>query len=265
MPVKQRWSVFEKDYLGQRKRIKPISSWAYKDVNTERGTEEFIGLGFEKEDFYKPKPVGTLKRCIQLIAGDGDIVLDSFAGSGTTGQAVLELNKEDGDNRKFILVEMEDYADKITAERVRRVIKGVPAAKNELVKQGLGGTFSYFELGDAIETEGILTGKKLPTYLELARYVFYTATGEEFNESKLDEAKHFVGSTKHYDVYMFYKPDLEYLKQTALTLNMARELREQAGNKQVLVFAPTKYVEPQELDELKIDFCQLPFEIYKVK
>lgn len=53
------------------------------------------------------------------------IILDSFAGSGTTAQVVLELNKEDGGNRKFILVECEDYADNITAEHVRRVIKGV--------------------------------------------------------------------------------------------------------------------------------------------
>lgn len=265
MPVADRWSVFEKDFLNNRSRIKPISSWAYKDVNTERGTEEFIGLGFQKEDFYKPKPVGTVKRCIELIAGDGDIVLDSFAGSGTTAQAVLELNKEDGNTRNFILIEMEDYASSLTAERARRVIRGVPSSKNELVKAGLGGSFSYFELGDPIETEGLLSGKKLPSYLELARYVYYTATGEEFNESKMNESKYFIGSSNNYDVYMVYKPDLEYLKQTALTLNMARELREGASNKQLLVFAPTKYVEPQELDELRIDFCQLPFEIYKVK
>jgi len=63
---------------------------------------------------------------------------------------------------------------------------------------------------------------------------------------------------------MYYKPDIEYLKQTALTLNIARELRSNAGVKPLLVFAPTKYVETGELEELKIDFCQLPFEIYKV-
>ena len=113
--------------------------------------------------------------------------------------------------------------------------------------------------------EGLLSGKELPSYLELARYVYYTATGEEFDESKMDEGHNFVGSSRNYDVYMIYKPNLEYLKQTALTLNMARELREGASGKQLLVFAPTKYVEPQELDELRIDFCQLPFEIYKVK
>ena len=70
--------------------------------------------------------------------------LDSFAGSGTTAHAVLAQNREDGGNRRFILVECEGYADSITAERVRRVIKGVPGAKDDALKAGLGGTFSYF-------------------------------------------------------------------------------------------------------------------------
>jgi len=241
----------------------PFTIWS--DVSTATdATRELMNLFDGKKEFDTPKPVGLLKRIISLSCDNNSLILDSFAGSGTTAQATLELNKEDGGNRKFILVEMEDYADKITAERVRRVIKGVPNSKNELVKSGLGGTFSYFNLGNPIETEAILKGNNLPSYLELARYVYYTATGEEFDESKLDESKKFVGTSSHFDVYMYYKPDIEYLKQTALTLNIARELRSNAGVKPLLVFAPTKYVETGELEELKIDFCQLPFEIYKV-
>lgn len=114
---------------------------------------------------------------------------------GTTAHAVLELNKEDGGNRSFILIEMEDYANSITAERVRRVIKGVPNAKSELLKNGTGGTFSYFQLGDAIEMESILTQNNLPSYIEFARYLFYTATGEEFNENIIDENTGFTALT----------------------------------------------------------------------
>jgi len=242
----------------------PKTIWLYTEVGSNDDARRSLKDIFQDNPFDSPKPVNLIKQILKIASNKNSIVLDSFAGSGTTAQAALELNKEDGGNRKFILVEMEDYADTITAERVRRVIQGVPNSKNELVKSGLSGTFSYFDLGDPIETEAILKGKNLPSYLELARYVYYTATGEEFDESKLDEAKHFVGSSSHYDVYMFYKPDIEYLKQTALTLNMARELRNKASTKPLLVFAPTKYVETGELEELKIDFCQLPFEIYKV-
>lgn len=215
--------------------------------------------------FDNPKPTQLITQLLSYCTKKDDIILDSFAGSGTTAQAVLELNHADGGNRKFVLVEMEDYADSTTAERVRRVVKGIPKAKNTLLKNGLGGTFSYFTLGPAIETESLLNGKHLPSYEELARYVFYTATGEDFEPEKLDEAKHFVGKSSIFDAFMYYKPDLEYLKSTALTLDEARRLRKEAGNRPLLVFAPTKYVEQTELDNLRINFCQLPFEIYKLK
>ena len=211
------------------------------------------------------KPTTLVKHLVDLAAHNkkNAIILDSFAGSGTTAQAVLELNSEDGGDRRFILIECEDYADKTTAERVRRVIKGVPNAKDEYLRSGLGGTFSYFDLGDPIEMESILAGDGLPSYKELARYVFYTATGEEFDETKVDESRNFVGESREYYVYLLYKPDTEYLKSTALTLQHAKALGPYAGKKR-LVFAPAKYLDQQHLLEFHIDFAQLPFEIYKL-
>ena len=220
------------------------------------------------------KPVRLIKQLIKWSGSTGDaIILDSFAGSGTTAHAVLALNKEDGGNRKFILVQcdelnnetgrIEDICNNITAERVRRVIKGVKGASDENLKKGLGGTFSYFELGKAIELDSILDGKNLPSYLELARYVFYTATGEEFDERKVNEKRSFVGESKTHEVYLFYQPDMDYLKKTALTLERAESLGK-LKDKRRLVFAPTKYLDQEQLDALRIDFAQLPFEIYKL-
>lgn len=123
-PNKKQWSVFQKDFLEGRELVTPTTAWTFKDVNSERGTESFHKLGFTKKDFLNPKPIGTIKRIIQLGLPRDGIILDSFAGSGTTAQAVLETNSEDGGNRKFILVELMDYADCLTAERTRRVISG---------------------------------------------------------------------------------------------------------------------------------------------
>ena len=101
--------------------------------------------------FPYPKAVALISDLLRIGApGPEDIVLDSFAGSGTTAQAVLALNKEDGGNRRFILVECEDYADTITAERVRRVINGVPGARDKALREGLGGSFTYCALGDPL-------------------------------------------------------------------------------------------------------------------
>ncbi len=246
--------------------VVPVTLWFQDDVgSTDSAMKELKSIFDGNGQIETPKPSTLIRRVIQLATDPNDIILDSFAGSGTTAHAVLAANKEDGGNRKFVLVEMEDYADKITAERVRRVIKGVPDSRNDLLRQGLGGTFSYFTLGKAIETESLLSGKHLPSYEELARYVFYTATGEDFDPFKLNEIKHFAGSSSYHDVYVYYKPDLEYLKSTALTLDEARRLRKEVGDRPLLVFAPTKYIEQTELDNLKISFCQLPFEIYKLK
>lgn len=217
-----------------------------------------------KKSFDNPKPVQLLRQIFSYLISDEDIILDSFAGSGTTAQAVLELNKEDGGNRKFILVEMEDYTNTITAERVRRVIKGVKAAKSDLLKKGTGGSFSYFELGDTIEMESLLRGKNLPSYTEFARYLFYTATGEEFNEKAINEKTGFIGESKNYEVYLFYKAELDWLKKNALTLELCKSLPK-FKNKQRLVFAPAKYVDDHTLLDYRIDFCQLPYEIYRIQ
>ena len=99
----------------------------------------------------------------------------------------------------------------------------------------------------------------------MARYVFYTATGEEFDERKVNEKRQFVGESKTHEVYLFYKPDIDHLKKTALTLERAEEFgKPKANGKRRLVFAPTKYLDQEQLDALRIDFAQLPFEIYKL-
>ena len=108
----------------------------------------------------------------------------------------------------------------------------------------------------------LLKGDKLPSFEDLAGYVFYTATGEEIDGRAINRKTGFIGTSARYDVYLFYEPDLDYLKNTALTLDLARGLPKGSGKKR-LVFAPTKYLDSIHLEENRIDFCQLPFEIYK--
>jgi len=248
--------------------IVPRTIWLHTEAgNTQEAKKEINDLlQFEEEPFQTPKPSKLLHRLFAIATSQDDIILDSFAGSGTTAHAVLKLNKEDGGNRKFILVEMEDYADTITAERVRRVIKGVPTSKN--FQEGTGGTFSYFKLGDPIEMEQILHGKSLPSYEDLARYVFYTATGEQFDTADIgkDKKKPLIGTSKEYPggVYLYYEPNMPYLMGTALSLDMAKALGPHK-NKKRLVFAPMKYLDQDYLDKLRIDYSQLPFEIYRFK
>ena len=153
-----------KRFLSEVKQgITPLTVWLYEDVgHTQSATQGLNKIGVA---FSNPKPHTLIKRILQIGTDPDSIILDSFAGSGTTAHAVLALNKEDGGNRKFILIECEDYADTITAERVRRVINGVPDASNATLREGLGGTFTYCTLGKPIEVEAMLTGESLPESL----------------------------------------------------------------------------------------------------
>lgn len=258
------WIAYEKVYFedGTTKRIKERSI-LFELATTGDATNVLTQIFGKKDVFQNPKPHALVQFFLEHSTDKESIVLDSFAGSSPTAHATLLLNKEDGGNRRFILIECEDYADKITAERVRRVIKGVPPAKDEALKKGLGGSFSFFELGKALELESILDGNDLPSYKELARYVFYTATGEEFNEKAINEKKRFIGESRNYQVFLFYIPDIEKLKNLAFTLEMAKGLPTLKKGKRRLVFAPTKYMDQEHLEQYSIDFAQLPFEIYE--
>lgn len=96
------------------------------DSTNKNAADEMEALFGNKKEFSNPKPQHLIYDLIRLITDSESIILDSFAGSGTTAHAVLNLNKKDDGNRKFILVELDDYADSITAKRVKRVISGYP-------------------------------------------------------------------------------------------------------------------------------------------
>ena len=215
------------------------------------------------------KNVNLLKRLIGMINKPNSVILDSFAGSGTTAHATFALNKEDGGSRKFILVECEDYADKITAERIRRVIKGVPNAKDKDLKAGLGGEFTYCELGEATDIEKLLSGKALPSFKVLGTLLFHTATDEVIDVSQIDTKTGYLGESSRYHLWLIYKPNLKYLKsnKAALTLDKAEEIaKAKGGDKRHLVFAPAVFVSRKVLDDMNIpvDYQPLPWGLYKV-
>ncbi len=254
MPNKQQWSLFEWEYLDERGAAKPTTLWDFKDVNSERGTEVFIKyLGFKKEDFPNPKPVGTIQRILQIATTADDIILDSFAGSGTTAHAVLNMNKADGGHRKFILVEMMDYADSITAERVKRVIRGYGEGKNAV--EGTGGNFSFYDLG-----EPLLHGDVLNENVgveKIREYVYFTDTKASLPESHPDEP-YFMG-VHIGSAYYFY-----YEKQAVTTLN--REFLHTVKTKAdaYVIYADLCTLSEAELEKYHITFKKIPRDITKL-
>ena len=257
--------------LGDLPTKKPKSLFYKPEYSSGNGTAVLKQI-FDSKVFNNPKPIQLLKDLIGLSTKQDDIILDSFAGSGTAAHAVLALNKEDGGNRKFILIECEEYADTITAERVRRAINGVENAKDETLRNGLGGSFTYCTLGEPIDEEGMLTGETLPTYEALANYIAYTATGGRAVTPHLPyiakRKDYGFGETKHICFYLIYEPSLAFLESNASALDGARA--EQIAKackekgKKAYVYAPQKFISQKELTDMGITFCQLPYNIHRI-
>jgi len=167
--------------------------------STQNTSETLADMGVK---FTFPKPVGLISYLVSMVADKSALVLDSFAGSGTTGHAVLSLNNQDGGNRRFILVEMEPkIAHEITTERVRRVAEGYKNAKGEKV-EGLGGGFRYCELGEPLFDE---SGKIRETvsFADLARHVYFTETGEPLPRGGVTKSP-LLGECRGVGVYLLY-------------------------------------------------------------
>lgn len=204
--------------------------------------------GFDTE-----KNVLLIQRIIDWIVSPGEIILDSFAGSGTTAHAVLNMNKADGGNRKFICIEMMDYADTITAERVKRVINGYGEGKKTV--DGTGGNFSYYELG-----EPLLVDDKLNNAVsteKIREYIYYMETKQALPEAAADEPM--LLGVYHGAAYYF-----NYEKDASTTLNAAflKSIKTQA--EAYVIYADTCVISENKLQQFNITFKKIPRDIARL-
>ena len=185
--------------------VVPQTFWSYEEVGHTQDAKKEIKTIFTGETpFDTPKPVRLIERILQIASDLDSVILDSFAGSGTTAHAVLNMNKADGGNRKFILVEMMDYADSITAERVKRVIDGYGEDKKAV--EGTGGNFSYYELGPVLLLpDGNLNEEVGPQ--RIREYVYYMETKEPLPAEQPTDEPYFMGLCRNNAYYFYYERD----------------------------------------------------------
>lgn len=164
--------------------VVPQTMWFYKDVgHTQEAKKELLEIvDFNTSDdvFITPKPTRLIQRILQIATDKDSIVLDSFAGSGTTGHAVLKQNVEDGGNRRFIQVEMlPEVATTITAGRAKRAISGYTNAKDAVI-EGLGGGFQFCRLSaePLFDADGQIRSDV--KFAQLAEFVWFAETGTGF-------------------------------------------------------------------------------------
>ena len=244
--------VYAKDYRSK------LSSLF--ELDGRIGTNEIKAIFPEsKRPFDFPKPVELVEELLSFTTGGDDIVLDSFAGSGTTGQAVLSLNRADGQRRRFGLTEMKpSIAREITSERIRRVSRGYTRGKGENV-EGLGGGFHYAKLWRELFTPAGHINPEV-SFAELARFVWFIETGTPLPSRK--PVSPLLGVHAGRAIYLLYNgilKDKSVGGGNVLTSPLLAELPPHDGPR--TIYGTRCPIAPARLRELRIDFKQLPYQI----
>ena len=245
------------------KGLTPHTLWRADEVGTtDSATKALMDIFGGDARFDSPKPVELVERILYIATQPGDLVLDSFAGSGTTGHAVLKLNQTvpDKEPRRFILVEMEPkIAREVTAERVRRVAEGYKNAKGEKA-EGLSGGFRYCELGEPLfDEEGKI--RETVSFADLARHVYFTETGEPLPRERVARSP-FIGACRGVSIYLLFNGVLGDKRANGgnvLTNEVLRALPPHDGPK--VIYGEGCRLGSSRLKREGIVFKQMPYEI----
>jgi adenine-specific DNA-methyltransferase len=241
-----------KRFLSEMPGMVPWTWWNHEEVgHSQEGNKQLAAI-LGKAVFDYPKPVRLIERILQIASDPDSIILDSFAGSGTTAHAVLNMNKADGGNRKFILVEMMDYADSITAERVKRVIDGYGSGKNAV--EGTGGSFSFYDLG-----EPLMIGENLNEAVpveKIREYIWYMETKQPYVPGQ--EHPYLLGTHNSTDYYFYYEPE----RLTVLDFAFLATIQEKADG--TVIYADRCAINEERLATMGIVFKKIPRDIAKL-
>ena len=252
--------IIKKTYLKDQKGIVPSNIWwDIEDTGHNRNAKYellkiFSGM-HSSEVFKTPKPTKFIEKILQMFSSEGLYVLDSFAGSGTTAHAVLNANKEDGGNRKFILIEMEDYADNITAERVKRVIDGYGEDKKAV--DGTGGGFDFFELGMPLLIENEYLNPDVNEAV-IQEYIWYMETRKPYHKSDSGDNKYYLGTNNDAAYYFYYEKNT----QTVLDNGFLETIKTRADS--YIIYADVCNLSNEKLQNYRITFKKIPRDIVRL-
>ena len=228
------------------------SSIIGEDFYTRTGSNEQLQIwGDVRFDF--PKNSGLLQELIEQACDKNDIILDSFAGSGTTAHAVLNMNKADGGHRKFILVEMMDYADSITAERVKRVIRGYGEGKNAV--EGTGGSFSFYDLGEPLLVGDCLNEAVAPE--KIREYIWFMETKQPYAPPSGGNP-YYLGKHNSTGYYFYYEPQ----RVTVLDYAFLSTIMEKADG--TVIYADRCSISEDKLAKMGVTFKKIPRDISRL-
>lgn len=218
--------------------------------STQNMSSELATMGI-KFDF--PKPTALIQYLLGFYCEEDSIVLDSFAGSGTTAHAVLNMNKADGGNRQFIIVEMMDYAEDITAKRAKCVIKGYGEGKNAV--EGTGGNFSFYDLGEPLLMGDCLNEAVAPE--KIREYIWFVETKQPYAPPSGGNP-YYLGKHNSTGYYFYYEPQ----RVTVLDYAFLSTITEKADG--TVIYADRCAINEDKLAKMGVTFKKIPRDISKL-
>ena len=217
-------------------------------VGTTETGGKLLKAIFGRKVFDYPKPPSLIEYLLNFVCKQDAVILDSFAGSGTTAHAVLNLNAHDGGNRKFILIELCDYAETITAERVRRVMSGYSD------QSGLGGSFDYYELGERLfNNDGNLN--ELVSEDQIREYIYFTETKQHLTRPKT-EGVYLLDDWNDTSYYFYYQKEAA----TTLSFDSLRKIVDHKAE-QYIIYADICTISDADLEKRHVIFKKIPRDI----
>jgi adenine-specific DNA-methyltransferase len=232
----------------------PTNLWQYSETgHTDEAKKELISIFGGRSPFDTPKPSRLLDFLLKVAGSENVLILDSFAGSGTTAHSVLKANKADGGHRKFILVEMMDYADSITAERVKRVIRGYGEGKNAV--EGTGGNFSFYDLGEPLLVGDCLNEAVAPE--KIREYIWFMETKQPY-APPIGDNPYYLGKHNSTGYYFYYEPQ----RVTVLDYAFLSTITEKADG--TVIYADRCSISEDKLAKMGITFKKIPRDISRL-
>ena len=206
------------------------------------------------------KPIQLIQRLFEMAGiNKDDIVLDSFAGSGSTAHAVLDYNFRKNTNNSFILVEMCDYVDTITSQRIKNVIAGYQSGKNAV--EGTGGSFDFYELGDTLfdpKTENLNDNADTE---QIRQYVWYSETHAPYIAPTAEHHPYWLGTDQRTNYYFYYIKG----EETCLSWDFLRTLTPERDKAEMyIIYADRCVLTESEMQQLNIRFKKIPRDIKRV-
>lgn len=248
--------IRRKTYIDSVEGKPPTNLWQYADVgHTDEAAKTLKGIFGGRATFDTPKPMRLVERVLQIAGEREALILDSFAGSGTTAHAVLNMNKADGGNRKFILVEMENYAGSITAERVKRVIDGYGEGKKAV--EGTGGNFSYYELGPVLLLPDGNLNEEVGAQ-KIREYVYYMETKDPLPTEQPKDEPYFMGLCRNTAYYFYYE------RESVTTLDHTFLATIQTKAEGYTIYADLCAIPQETLRKYNITFKKIPRDIARL-